>query len=176
MKHLPRKLYQIIYKTLNSITADTSRIFINTSGYNSDYICACYIDVSMNFMPTLTDQLYTSGISSPQGIFGCWRTNGFYHDWLLDYGVGEKVSCYCHVELVEGEWKGENVTWKMLLINFNGYWLQEVSAKYWPDKGETLKIGPFEIETTSESKADTFFVRRIMQVTNFKVSDDSYLH
>ena len=37
-----------------------------------------------------------------------------------------------------------------------------------------MKIGPFVIETTTESKADKYFVRRIMQVTHAKVSTIIY--
>jgi len=34
-----------------------------------------------------------------------------------------------------------------------------------------MKIGPFVIESTAESKADKYYVRRIMQVTHAKVSN-----
>ena len=50
--------------------------------------------------------------------------------------------------------------------------------KYWPDKGETRQFGPFVVETTSDSKSDKYFARRIMQVknTSSKVSTpDNYL-
>lgn len=43
--------------------------------------------------------------------------------------------------------------------------LKEVSAKYWPNKGDdTMKVGPFMIDTTSETEWDKYFIRRIMRV------------
>ena len=77
--------------------------------------------------------------------------------------MAEEISCHYNVELTGGEWKG------MYIIKYqiSEITLQEVSAKYWPNKvvgDEKMKVGPFTIETTSETEWDKYFVRRIMKV------------
>ena len=63
MKRLPRKLLCLnISDKINILIADNSRVFINTSGYNSDYICASYIDVSTQLVAALTYLLYIRDI------------------------------------------------------------------------------------------------------------------
>ena len=79
--------------------------------------------------------------------------------------MAEEISCYHNVELTGGEWKGNgiNIIPKQTLSNNS---LQEVSAKYWPNKGlgESIQVGQFVIEATSETEWDNFFIRRIMKV------------
>lgn len=43
--------------------------------------------------------------------------------------------------------------------------MQEVSAKYWPNKGDTMEVGKFTIENTNETTYDKYFVRRMMKVS-----------
>ena len=56
---------------LHYFTADNSRVYINTAGYNSDYICASYIDVSTQLVAPLTCLLYIRDIVIVK------------HSWLL---------------------------------------------------------------------------------------------
>ena len=49
-------------------------------------------------------------------------------------------------------------------INFNQLCcVQDVSVKYWPDKGEKMEVGPLIIKTTSEAQ-HTHITRRILKV------------
>ncbi|XP_065917231.1 uncharacterized protein [Dysidea avara] len=122
-------------RSMKRLPPDNSRVFINTSGYNSDYICASYID-------------------------------GYRHHKAFLAAEGPMNSTM--IDFWTMVWERRSHAIVMLnLLEENG---KEVSAKYWPDKGETMKIGHFVIETTTESKADKYFVRRIMQVTHAKES------
>ena len=47
--------------------------------------------------------------------------------------------------------------------------MQEVSAMYWPNKGDMMEVGEFTIENTDEKSWGNYFVRRIIKVTSVKV-------
>ena len=78
--------------------------------------------------------------------------------------MAEEISRYYNVELIGGEWNGICRMIINYICKFNNS-LQEVSAKYWPSKGDnSVNVGPFTIETTNETEWDKYFVRRIMKV------------